>query len=99
MNSSASAHDPATPTSSSSPSTDDATHGDPSTHGATQDVAFGLDTFGDVTIDRGGRPVHHAQVLRDVVEQAVLADQVGVDAFGIGAVSYTHLTLPTNREV
>ncbi|TCJ79434.1 UNVERIFIED_ORG: putative LLM family oxidoreductase [Dietzia maris] len=76
MNSSASAHGPATPTSSSSPST----HGDPST----QDVAFGLDTFGDVTVDRGGRPVHHAQVLRDVVEQAVLADQVGVDAFGIG---------------
>ena len=70
MNSSASAHDPATPTSSSSPST--------------QGVAFGLDTFGDVTVDRGGRPVHHAQVLRDVVEQAVLADQVGVDAFGIG---------------
>lgn len=64
MNSSASAHDPATPTSSSSPSTHNATHGDPST----QDVAFGLDTFGDVTVDRGGRPVHHAQVLRDVVE-------------------------------
>ncbi|MDV3356856.1 LLM class flavin-dependent oxidoreductase [Dietzia sp. IN118] len=80
MNSPASAPDPATPTSSSSPSTHDATHGDPST----QDVAFGLDTFGDVTVDRGGRPVHHAQVLRDVVEQAVLADQVGVDAFGIG---------------
>ncbi|UVE94119.1 LLM class flavin-dependent oxidoreductase [Dietzia sp. B32] len=76
MNSSASAHDPATPTSSSSPST----HGVSSTRG----VAFGLDTFGDTTVDRDGRPVHHAQVLRDVVEQAVLADQVGVDAFGIG---------------
>lgn len=47
-------------------------------------VAFGLDTFGDTTVDRDGRPVHHAQVLRDVVEQAVLADQVGVDAIGIG---------------
>ena len=47
-------------------------------------VAFGLDTFGDTTVDSGGRPVHHAQVLRDVVEQAVLADQVGVDAIGIG---------------
>ena len=47
-------------------------------------VAFGLDTFGDTTVDRDGRPVHHAQVIRDVVEQAVLADEVGVDAFGIG---------------
>ncbi|MGN0100999.1 MAG: LLM class flavin-dependent oxidoreductase, partial [Dietzia sp.] len=50
----------------------------------TSRVAFGLDTFGDTTVDPGGRPVHHAQVLRDVVEQAVLADQVGVDAIGIG---------------
>ena len=47
-------------------------------------VAFGLDTFGDVTVDRDGRPVHQAQVIRDVVEQAVLADEVGVDAFGVG---------------
>ena len=47
-------------------------------------VAFGLDTFGDVTVDRAGEPVPHAQVIRDLVEQAVLADSVGVDAFGIG---------------
>ncbi len=47
-------------------------------------VAFGLDTFGDVTVDRAGRPVHQAQVIRDIVEQGVLADEVGVDAFGIG---------------
>lgn len=61
------------PTSSSSPSS-----------GPPLSVAFGLDTFGDTTVDRDGRPVHHAQVIRDVVEQAVLADEVGVDAFGIG---------------
>ncbi|MFW6773100.1 LLM class flavin-dependent oxidoreductase [Nocardioides sp. CPCC 205120] len=47
-------------------------------------VHLGLDTFGDVTVDADGRPLPHAQVVRDVVEQAVLADQVGVDAFGIG---------------
>ncbi|MDN7121127.1 LLM class flavin-dependent oxidoreductase [Nocardioides sp. ChNu-153] len=47
-------------------------------------VHLGLDTFGDVTVDDDGRPVPHAQVVRDVVEQAVLADQVGVDAIGIG---------------
>ncbi|MDT9592908.1 LLM class flavin-dependent oxidoreductase [Nocardioides zeae] len=47
-------------------------------------VQLGLDTFGDVTVDADGSPVPHAQVIRDVVEQAVLADRVGVDAIGIG---------------
>jgi probable LLM family oxidoreductase len=50
----------------------------------TTPVEFGLDTFGDVTVDAGGRPHTAAQVIRDVVEQGVLADDVGVDAFGIG---------------
>ena len=45
---------------------------------------FGLDTFGDITADSDGRLLTHAQVIRNVVEEAVLADQVGVDAFGVG---------------
>jgi probable LLM family oxidoreductase len=45
---------------------------------------FGLDTFGDVTVGPDGRPRHHAQVIRDVVEEAVLAEQVGVDVIGLG---------------
>lgn len=47
-------------------------------------VALGLDTFGDVTVDLDGARVSPAQVLRDVVEQAVLADSVGVDAISLG---------------
>ncbi len=47
-------------------------------------LVFGLDTFGDVTNDDLGRPLSHAQAIRDVVEQGVLAEQVGVDFFGIG---------------
>ncbi|MCF4121604.1 LLM class flavin-dependent oxidoreductase [Antribacter sp. KLBMP9083] len=47
-------------------------------------VELGLDTFGDVTFDDDGRPRPHAQVLRDVVEEAVLADQLGLDVFGVG---------------
>jgi len=50
----------------------------------TDQVQFGLDTFGDVTVDRDGVPLPQAQVIRNVVEQAILADEVGVDAFGIG---------------
>src|ERR1700716_1486533 len=46
--------------------------------------AFGLDTFGDVTNDADDRPLSHAQTIRNLVEQGVLADQVGLDFFGIG---------------
>jgi len=47
-------------------------------------IEFGLDTFGDVTVDRDGRPLSQAQALRDVVSEAVLADSLGVHAFGVG---------------
>jgi probable LLM family oxidoreductase len=45
---------------------------------------FGLDTFGDVTMGPDGSPLPHGQVLRNVVEEAVLADRLGLDFFGIG---------------
>ncbi|MCF8529052.1 MAG: LLM class flavin-dependent oxidoreductase [Aquiluna sp.] len=48
------------------------------------DYKFGLDTFGDMTLDDQGNPVSAGQVLRDVVAQAVLADELGLDAFNIG---------------
>jgi probable LLM family oxidoreductase len=47
-------------------------------------LVFGLDTFGDVTHDDGDRPLSHAQTIRNLVHQGVLADEVGVDFFGIG---------------
>ena len=50
----------------------------------TQELELGLDTFGDVTLEEAGRPKPAAQVLREVVEEGVLADQVGVDFFGVG---------------
>ncbi len=46
--------------------------------------AFGLDTFGDVTLAGDGQPLSQAQVLRNVVEEAVVAEQSGLDAFGVG---------------
>ena len=48
------------------------------------ELELGLDTFGDVTHDADGRPRPHAQVLRDVIDEAVLADEVGVDFIGLG---------------
>jgi probable LLM family oxidoreductase len=47
-------------------------------------VEFGLDTFGDVTRGADGEPTSYPQVIRDVIDEAVLADSVGVDFFGIG---------------
>ena len=47
-------------------------------------LVLGLDTFGDRTSDERARPDSHAQTIRNVVEQGVLAEQVGVDFFGIG---------------
>ena len=47
-------------------------------------LELGLDTFGDVSAGTGGASLPHAQVIRDVVEEGVLADAVGVDVFGLG---------------
>jgi probable LLM family oxidoreductase len=47
-------------------------------------IELGIDTFGDVTVDADGRPVRQPQVIRDVVEEAVLAEQLGLDFFGLG---------------
>src|SRR3954451_2884224 len=47
-------------------------------------IEFGLDTFGDVTRGAGGAVASHAQVIRDVVEEGVLADQLGLDFIGLG---------------
>ena len=47
-------------------------------------LELGLDTFGDVTAGADGVLLPPAQVLRNVIAQGVLADQVGVDFFGVG---------------
>jgi probable LLM family oxidoreductase len=47
-------------------------------------VTFGIDTFGDVTVDADGGRLSDAEVIRNVVEQAVLAEQVGLDHVSIG---------------
>lgn len=49
-----------------------------------QEVTFGLDTFGDVTVDAAGQPLASSQVIRDVIAQGVRADEVGVDHFNLG---------------
>lgn len=47
-------------------------------------IELGLDTFGDVSNDAQGNPKPMDQVIRDVVDEAVLADQVGIHFIGLG---------------
>ena len=48
------------------------------------DLVFGLDTFGDVPQDDSGALVSDARAIRQVVDEAVLAEQTGVDVVALG---------------
>ena len=48
------------------------------------DIEFGLDTFGDVTVGLDESPVSQAQTIRNLVSEAVLADELGIDFIGVG---------------
>jgi probable LLM family oxidoreductase len=48
------------------------------------DLVLGLDTFGDVPVDDSGAPVSQAAAIRQVVDEAVLADELGVDVIALG---------------
>jgi probable LLM family oxidoreductase len=47
-------------------------------------IRFGLDTFGDMARDDAGQMLPAGQVIRDVVAQAKLADELGLDNFNVG---------------
>ena len=51
---------------------------------STSEIRFGLDTFGDMSLDDSGNPISAAQTIRNVVEQAKLADELGLNNFNIG---------------
>ncbi|NDK92561.1 LLM class flavin-dependent oxidoreductase [Gordonia desulfuricans] len=47
-------------------------------------IELGLDTFGDVSVDDDGAPGTAAQSIRNLLDEAILADEVGVDFIGVG---------------
>ena len=49
-----------------------------------ENLKFGLDTFGDTQHDDAGNPISAGQTIRNVVDQAVLADELGLDYFSVG---------------
>ncbi len=48
------------------------------------DLEFGLDTFGDLPEHDNGVLATHSEAIRQVVEEGVLADQVGIDVIALG---------------
>ncbi|MDY7085123.1 MAG: LLM class flavin-dependent oxidoreductase [Actinomycetota bacterium] len=48
------------------------------------ELTFGLDTFGDLPEDDHGNLLSHGDAIRQVVDEAVLADQLGVDVIALG---------------
>jgi alkanesulfonate monooxygenase SsuD/methylene tetrahydromethanopterin reductase-like flavin-dependent oxidoreductase (luciferase family) len=49
-----------------------------------QQIELGLDTFGDIQAGPDGQALTHAQVIRNVIDESVLADEVGVYCIGLG---------------
>ncbi len=47
-------------------------------------IEFGMDTFGDVTAGADGQLLPQAQVIRNVVDEAILAEEAGIDFIGVG---------------
>lgn len=47
-------------------------------------ILFGLDSFGDLPVDDEGKLFSHAAAIRQVVEEAILADELGVDVIALG---------------
>jgi probable LLM family oxidoreductase len=58
--------------------------GDPTRPVGPDRILLGLNTFGDAGTGPDGEPLPHAVVLRQLLEQAELADAVGLHAFAVG---------------
>lgn len=50
----------------------------------TSALKFGLDTFGDMQHDDAGNLISAGQTIRNVIEQGVLADSLGLNNFNVG---------------
>lgn len=47
-------------------------------------VQFGIETFGDIPLADDGTLMTHAAAIRQVVDEAALADQIGINAVALG---------------
>ncbi|WP_267201579.1 LLM class flavin-dependent oxidoreductase [Limosilactobacillus kribbianus] len=48
-------------------------------------VELGISTFGETTpLEVTGKPIRHDERIRDLIDEIVLADQLGIDAYAVG---------------
>ena len=47
-------------------------------------VEFGIDTFGDLPRGDDGQVVSHAQAIRAILDEAIVADEAGLDVIAVG---------------
>lgn len=52
--------------------------------GTASGIEFGLDTFGDIPETASGALASHPEAIRQVLEEAIAADELGVDVFAVG---------------
>jgi probable LLM family oxidoreductase len=50
----------------------------------TKEMQFGLDSFGEVSEEASGRLLSDAETVRLMIDEAVLAEAVGIDSYNIG---------------
>jgi probable LLM family oxidoreductase len=50
----------------------------------TKKLIFGIDSFGDIPKDSDGKLMSHAAAIRQVVDEAILADKLGIDVIALG---------------
>ncbi len=50
----------------------------------TPPITFGIDSFGDLPTDKNGKLMTHAAAIRQVVDEAILADKLGIDVITLG---------------
>lgn len=55
-----------------------------STAHSAKEYQFGLDSFGDLPVNEKGKLATHPEAIRQLVEEAVLADTLGVDVIALG---------------
>ena len=48
-----------------------------------QEIEFGLDSFGEVSTEPSGRLLSDAETVRLMMDEAVLAESVGIDSYNI----------------
>ncbi|MGM7777095.1 LLM class flavin-dependent oxidoreductase [Arthrobacter sp. KNU-44] len=63
------------------------------------DLEFGIDTFGDLPRDAHGDIVTHGEAIRATLAEAILADDIGIDAIAIGEHHRSEFAISTPETV